>query len=408
VDGLRVRRLPRAVLRFRGGTAPTPYEGFKHGFKPVSGPSKLRVCVMFEPDVKREAEEFCYNLERGVRGFGGLGDWFMVEPEWIWVRVGEDGFEEAANCVEELNPDLALAFIPDSMVVSYEDDPYMPLKRKLSAVGLPSQMVERSTLENLRGSEYVLFNVALSIYAKAGGVPWTLDDALTHHLTVGINVSERKHGAVAACYTHGSGESMKFDWATAPASLDMLGEAVFQVVGWAAENYIDSLGGPPSSVAIHVDAASPILEAGFGAAIQRLESEGLLKEKAVYSVVSINKSGPPRVYVKMGDTFMMPDKGACTVLDYERGVVCTSGYPEQPALSPLGVVKPLMVEVVESNYEHSITEIMRDVYWLSEIHWASGFRTPRLPVTLLYPGRMCSFFRAGVKPTSLRGTAWFL
>jgi len=142
--------------------------------------------------------------------------------------------------------------------------------------------------------------------------------------------------------------------------------------------------------------------------VQSLAEEGLLGEGVRYVVALVNRSGPPRIYAKTGGRYLMPDKGACTVLDYERGVVCTSGHPEYPELSPLGAVRPLMVEVAESNYEHGIMHVMRDIYWLSEVHWASGFRTPRLPVTILYPNRVASFIRAGVKPTPLKGRAWFL
>ncbi len=403
---MRIKRLPRAVLRFKGGTAPTPYEGFKAGFKPVRGPSKIKVGVLFEEDAKRPVGEFCENLEMGVKGFGGLGEWFNVEVEWVWQPVGERGFEEAAGGMPDV--DLALALIPDAMMVDYEDDPYMPLKRALSARGIPSQMVERSTLENLRGSSYVLFNIALSIYAKTGGVPWTLDDPLTYNLCIGLDTARPHHRTVASCCVHGSGEHFTLDWNAAEPPQGRLEDAATQAIAEATESYIQTHRSPPASLTIHVEATSPILELNFNQLLQKLAEKGLLEENVKYTVASINMSGPPRIYAETNGKYFMPDKGTYTILDYERGIVCTSGYPEHPELSPLGTVKPIMVEVTHSNHEHNITNIIKDIYWLSETHWASGFRTPRLPVTTLYPNRITTFIKAGVKPTPLKGKTWFL
>ena len=69
---------------------------------------------------------------------------------------------------------------------------YPQLKQKFLSAGLPSQMIDRSTLEYIHAHDtlrktdaklslpsnsyfgHILWNIALNIYVKMGGVPWTL------------------------------------------------------------------------------------------------------------------------------------------------------------------------------------------------------------------------------------------
>jgi len=54
-------------------------------------------------------------------------------------------------------------------------------------------------------------------------------------------------------------------------------------------------------------------------------------------------------------------------------------------------------------------EILKEVYWLSELHWASGFRSSKHPISTLYAHRIVQFVASGVEPpVEYKGKAWFL
>jgi hypothetical protein len=79
------------------------------------------------------------------------------------------------------------AFLADSL------NPYMQAKALLLGVGIPVQHIRLSTAtQPANGLQYILQNVALSLYAKMGGVPWTVDQGLAvdDEVVVGIGTAE--------------------------------------------------------------------------------------------------------------------------------------------------------------------------------------------------------------------------
>ncbi|MHA1595045.1 MAG: Piwi domain-containing protein [Candidatus Baldrarchaeia archaeon] len=401
--------LPRPVLRFREGTALTPYEGFKLGLKPYYGPSRIVPVVITHRDYLRDVEELFENLKAGLRGYGGAGEWFDLELEDPEV-VAVGSVREYLDAVARMPlGDIVVAVIPDEMAVDYEDDPYMPLKREIAITGIPSQMVEFSTVRNLKDSPFVLFNLMLNIYAKVGGIPWVLDDALPSDVVFGIDILRRRKGEEVAlgltCLT-GKG-AFRFEWEGSMSSpvewMDVLSE---RIVGLSEDMGFRDL----RRVCFHIEEPT-----GFASVevvrrlIPEMRERGILVEDGMYMVVAVRKSGVPRPFKGVGARYGVPDKGLAFVLDYYRGVVLTSGYPEFAAFSPLGLVKPLAVEILDSNFEHNVKSALKEVYWLSEMHWASGFRSSKHPISTLYAHRVSSFLSAGVEPArEYKGKAWFL
>ena len=138
--------------------------------------------------------------------------------------------------------------------------------------------------------------------------------------------------------------------------------------------------------------------------------EGVVEEDARWTVLEVKSRAVPRLLGKRGLQLFSPEKGAYVQLDSFQILVATTGFPEQPPLPMQAPARPILIELADANYwELPLTELARDVYWLSELHWSSGLRSPRLPITTLYVKRLKAFWRAGVvPPEELYRRLWFL
>ena len=200
--------LPRPILKFKYGTAITPIEGLKLKLKPYQGPNKIKTELLIGEEVKYEAEKLIENIIYGVKGYPGINEIFNCQIEITnKIIVNENKFIEKINEITG-SSDIILAFIPDEMQLPYHLDPYMPIKRELSMKGLVSQMINYSTCKYLNNNTYVLYNLALNIYSKAGGKPWILNETLSSQIFIGYDTAP---GITIATIIQGK-PPMKFKW----------------------------------------------------------------------------------------------------------------------------------------------------------------------------------------------------
>ena len=396
----------RPVLRLRRGTCLTPYEGFKRGLGPLRGPSRLRLGALVPRGLERRAREFLRNLVFGVRGYGGLAEWFECWVEWPPELVSGE-YREYPELASELSDvDVALAFIPDEHYRGYEEDPYLPAKRAFALEGVPSQMVTTSTLRYLADKSYVLFNLALSVYGKAGGVPWSLAEPLSADLYIGLDTV----GTGVAVTVLSARRGLHFAWHVAlnpdVEVIRTLEGALLEALEAAA-----SCARGTKSVVVHRDGRCFEEEVGaVRSALERASDAGILAPSVEWSLVEVRKRVAPRVVGRRFGRHANPEKGTYYALGQYEYLVVTTGFPEHPYILESGLVRPIVVELVEAtSWEVSVRDIARDVYWLSELHWASAFSSSRLPITTLYAHRICSFWRAGVQPSEeYYDKLWFL
>ncbi|RLF19962.1 MAG: hypothetical protein DRJ68_05440, partial [Thermoprotei archaeon] len=287
--------LTRPVLRFKGGTALTPLEGFKLGLKPFRGERRVRVYVFSRASTAKSSLEMVENLANGVKGYGGMSSWFNCDLEGegvVKVQSNED-YVKAAEEVGDV--DLVLAFIPDEMSVEYDEDPYMPLKRVLASRGMPSQMIEESTCRYMRANSYVLFNLALSIYSKAGGIPWVLDERTYFDCTIGFD-----SGGGGVVVTSTFSNPFSFTWTMGSQTVEGLAEAIASSVkpSWGVK-----------TMAIHKD--GPIMDWELEAvrrAISKLDRRGIVKD-AKWSLFEVKSRFTPRILGASGLNLYNPEKG---------------------------------------------------------------------------------------------------
>lgn len=72
------------------------------------------------------------------------------------------------------DPELAIVLVPHSERWDVEQ-PYYEAKAAFAQLGIPTQMVTSELVSNPRQFGWAVANIALAVFAKLGGVPWTVE-----------------------------------------------------------------------------------------------------------------------------------------------------------------------------------------------------------------------------------------
>ena len=172
-----------------------------------------RIAVVFPDTVQGPVETFLRSLRDGIqprRGRAAFGGGFaktygLTNPEFAlvqvpWLRAGDRG--AAANYREAIERFLEQQESADAAIVVVLDEhaalpgldsPYLNAKALLLMAGIPSQEIRLSNLRLPADSlQWILQNITLALYAKMGGVPWTVDHDLTinDEIVIGVGTAE--------------------------------------------------------------------------------------------------------------------------------------------------------------------------------------------------------------------------
>ncbi|MCD6485235.1 MAG: hypothetical protein J7L47_09030 [Candidatus Odinarchaeota archaeon] len=408
----------RPVLKFRDGTALTPFEGFKNGFKPYYSPTLKGVLAIVPTSIRQEFNALWKNIWGGIKKFNGLSKWVSLNAESLNFEIVELSHYDYIKAVETKLPelenfDIVLLIVPDKLMVPYDRDPYVPYKRLLSINGYPSQMIAESTVKYSFENPYVLFNIALSIFTKAGGIPWTIDVSWENILFIGIDSTQQGNKRFFALTAVYGIPKINFFWTldtVESPSEKISSERMKKIIRNVVSTAQKSSSFPFEKIVIHRDGL--IFEdelIGVREAFKEMLQSGIVSNNTKYAFVSVKKHKTPKIFKSYAKSYGTPDKGLYIIFGYEKGLVVTTGFPEFSPFSPMGKINPLDVEIADSNYEASIKDIMKEIYYLSELHFASGFRSAKLPITILFSDRIAKFAYSGVIPSrKLQETLWFL
>lgn len=132
-------------------------------------------------------------LNRGGDKYQGAAATFGVRFEVAVEQAGEQQAGYAA-AIRELvrrpdagNLDVVLTYLPRGANAVRHTHPYFLAKKALLQEGLPSQMVDPATLLSPRWKD---LNLALNVFAKAGHIPWVLDEGIEDvDLFIGLSYS---------------------------------------------------------------------------------------------------------------------------------------------------------------------------------------------------------------------------
>lgn len=307
-----------------------------------------------------------------------------VHFEEVAVRgTSRVDFERVLNQLSPSSPHLVLAIIPDSDSLDEDDwGPYFDFKSLTMNMGIPSQVIDRDTLKNAKGLQYVMQNVAFGISAKLGNVPYILANGLDYaDYVVGIDIARKRrnngqgslNAAAISQVFQKTGQFARCQVVETPLEGETVPAKILRSLFPLSEY-------EGRKVVIHRDGLFR------GNEVQMLEAH-LQSIGAEGFFVEIIKSGAPRLYGKHYQTIEAPDIGTALMLsETEAFLVASSSSTATP--------QPLHIR---TRAPFTIGKALHSALMLTLMHYGS-LRRPKLPITIHYSDKIGYLALRGVKP----------
>ena len=333
-------------------------------------------------------------------------------------------------------PDAAIVIVRDEdSDLPDSSNPYLHSKALLLMAGVASQEARLSTItRNSTGLQYVLQNVALALYAKMGGVPWTIDHdiAVEDELVIGVGTAElsvsrtavrqRYVGITTVFRSDGSylvGQlSREATYSEYPAVLrNTLRDTLIMIKkrnGWQRGDRIRLIfhaSRPPK----RMDLARLMTEAVDAIGKDQQIDVAFLTVSQDHPFALFNESQPGKQTSKGLKGEFAPDRGLIIRTGRYSRLITTSGITlVKRARLPLP--RPLQVHLRPGSTFDDLDYLAEQVLKFTQLSWRSTQPTA-IPVTIYYSeliaqllGRMkaISDWSPALLDTQLRTSKWFI
>jgi hypothetical protein len=345
----------------------------------------------------------------------------------------EEAYKTASLEALKEKPHLAVAVIREQhRDLPDTSNPYYTTKARMMGQGVPVQLVEIETIRQ-SGTAYILNNLGLAMYAKLGGIPWTLapNQDLAHEIVVGIGsarlgASRRGAGERVIGITtvfSGDGQYLLAN-NTQEVSSDQYTEALTNSLsetvrelrsrfGWKAKDRVRFIFHQSYKKYKDVEAE----------AVKRFAAS-LTDFDVKYAFVHVSDShnwmlfDPTSNGVKFGSSMkgkMVPQRGQCVPLGPHTALLTLSG-PYQVKTARHGCPHPVLVNIHEDSTFTSLDYLARQVFNLTFMSWR-GFNPSTMPVSISYSNlivdllghlRHVKNWNPETLSTALRERRWFL
>ena len=443
---------PSCVLR-PGGSITVPWPVDKqidlHGpYDAESFPDKrVKIAVVCPVEFVGEAGQFLRQLKEGVNSTrnnapfrkGFVRKYHLNGCDFTFHEVKrtaaslEDAYRVASLEALKEKPNLALAVIREQ----YRDlpdaaNPYYTTKARLMAQGVPVQMLKIETIRR-QNIKYVLNNVSLAMYAKLGGIPWTLapNTDLAHEIVVGIGsarLADSRRGAgerVIGITTVFSGDGQYLlSNNTQEVSAEQYLEALTRSLQETVAELRSRFGWKPKDRVRFIFHQSFKKYKEVEAEAVKTFAASLTDFDVQYAFVHVSDSHnwmlfePIAQGVKFGSAMkgkMVPQRGQCVPLGPNTALLTLSG-PYQVKTPLQGCPHPILVSIHEDSTFKSLDYLARQVFNLSFMSWR-GFNPSTLPVSISYSNmivdllghlRRVKNWNPEILATALKEKRWFL
>jgi len=226
-------QLPR--LRFNPSSLQAQHRDARQGLKTYGpydaqrlGKDTVRCALIYPAQLHAVKQSLVSGLTNGNGAFGGFQGLFripieVVEENSVTNEINTE-IEHAINAAIRQRPDLVI------VITTARNEPvYANVKSLLLGNGIPSQVVTAEKLRNPAGLPWTLENIALQIYAKIGGTPWTVMSSSRHsELAIGVSraVDKQKNSVVGfvTLFTHDGDYQFLYSLAPKPIEWQKLQE----------------------------------------------------------------------------------------------------------------------------------------------------------------------------------------
>jgi hypothetical protein len=269
---------------------------------------------------------------------------------------------------------------------------YTEIKRELLERGVQSQVIYHRTKV---GDKHVVHNLTLGLLGKTGNYPYFLKES-SNKVFVGIDLSRKARssskGTVNAVGTAiivdaADGGTITYRNINVPAGGEAIEEAYVQKLGSILYDYRDRF------IVLHRDGR--VSEDELKAYVDIFSKKYRIEN---FALVSILKSGTPRIFQMKGNVVGNPSKGCAILLSKQEAVISTY----EPSL---GTHIPLRIKVLYGDYP--LNEAIEDVLRLTLLNFSS-FTLNKLPATVAFADRIAWYNLHGVGPEDRDGNLFFL
>lgn len=443
---------PKCVLRPGGSITvswPVDKQIDLHGpYDAESFPDKrVKIAVVCPEEFVGEAGQFLRQLKDGINSAdenapfrkGFVRKYHLNACDFTFHEVKraatslEDAYKAASLEALKEKPNLAVAVIREQhRDLPDASNPYYTTKARLMAQGVPVQIVKIETIRRQK-LDYILNNLSLAMYAKLGGIPWTLapNTDMAHEIVVGIGsarLTDSRRGAgesVIGITTVFSGDGQYLlanntQEVSASQYLDALTLSLKDTVtelrsrfGWKPKDRVRFIF--HQSFKKYKDVEAEAVKA-FAASLTEFDVQ--------YAFVHVSDSHNWMLFdrvspgVKFGNSIkgkMVPQRGQCIPLGPNTALLTLSG-PSQVKTPLQGCPHPVLVSIHEDSTFKSLDYLARQVFNLSFISWR-GFNPSTLPVSISYSNMIVDLlshlrhvrnWNPETLATALKERRWFL
>lgn len=382
--------------------------------------SQLRVALFTTTGRSTQMENLVQRLNRGAYRYAGAAKTFggsiVIQESVVCASVEEyeDRIREFVRGSARNKVDVALVYLPESNNPRDPHHPYYRVKGLLAREGFASQMVDEPTVLN---PDWRDLNLALNLFAKAGHVPWVLDEALDGvDLFIGLSSSqirrdgriERMMGYVNVFDSYGrwrfyQGDTVAFSFED---RLNHYADLIKNsIASYRAEN-----GGELKSIQIHLTKCFSVEERRLLAAAVRS-----VAPDASVTFVWINPHHHLRLYNLADGSDGQIQRSTYLLDDPGRLYLATTGanqFNQKGMGTPIPLQLTAWSDPVDARPPLSV--IGQHVLALTRLNWASSRNFCQEPITTKFAGDIARLMTAfmidstfSVNP-SLRGQPWFL
>lgn len=447
----------------RRATHVLPYEGIaQHGpfdnrtFS-VKEPRLLIVCPS---DARNDVDVFVRRLLEGLgrdskkRFIQGMRETYRLHrilPRFATVDLPRVSERIGPRYVEVLQsafdpgrrPDIVLVVVRDEDAFVERDNPYLAAKAYLLGQGIPSQEMRLTKIRSrMTDLPYILEDVAVAMYAKLGGCPWTIEPSmpLTKEVILGMAWAEfgerhspgRRFMSVTTVFTSdgtyllatGSPRCTFEEYPTMLArSVRDLLTRLRKEQGWGEGDIVRLVFHAPKPLTgKETEAIVAIALGALGKEVQ-FESAFLTVEKShPFKVVDTRANGQMR-FVELargghGQALVaecVPERGTVVDLGRKKRLLCVNG-PSLVRREGESIPQPLQIELHPASTYKDLAALTRQVFHFTGLSWRS-MRPVTEPVTIAYSrwiaallGRLDRHpgWRDDLLDTHLRTSRWFL
>ncbi|NUM66830.1 hypothetical protein HUU39_16460 [candidate division KSB1 bacterium] len=433
---------PSCVLRPGGSITvlwPVDKQIDLHGpYDVESFPDKrVKIAVICPEEFVGEVGQFLKQLKEGVNSTnpdapfrqGFMRKYHLNACDFTFHEVKradaslEDAYKFASLEASKEKPNLALAVIREQhRDLPDAKNPYYTTKARLMAQGVPVQLLKIETLRR-QNIEYVLNTVSLAMYAKLGGIPWTLasNPDLAHEIVIGIGsarLTDSRRGAgekVIGITTVFSGDGQ---YLLANNTQEVSAEQYLETLIHSLQETVAELrsrfGWKPKDRVRFVFHQSFKKYKDIEAKAVKIFAASLTDFDVQYAFLHVSDShnwmlfDPLAKAVKFGRATkgkMVPQRGQCVPLGPNTALLTLSG-PYQVKTSLQGCPHPILVSIHEDSTFKSLDYLTRQVFNLSFMSWPISYSN--MIVDLLGHLRHVKNWNPEILATALKERRWFL